>query len=138
MRALFDTCIIIDVLQNREPFAADGQKLFLAVANKKFTGCITAKSSTNIYYLTHRITHSDKETRNMLSKLFTLFEVLDTSGIDTRKAISSEMTDYEDAVMAETALRSEIDCIITRNQKDYSKSPVKVMSPAEFLSTLDD
>ena len=89
MRALIDTCVIIDALQNREPFAEDAQKIFLAVANKRFSGCITAKSSTDIYYLIHRLTHSDKETRKILSKLFTLFEVLDSAGIDCRKALSS-------------------------------------------------
>ena len=33
MRALIDTCIIIDALQAREPFAEDAQQIFLAVAN---------------------------------------------------------------------------------------------------------
>ena len=37
MRALIDTCVIIDALQNREPFAEDAQKIFLAVANKRFS-----------------------------------------------------------------------------------------------------
>ena len=136
MRALIDTCVIIDALQNREPFAEDAQKIFLAVANKHFSGCITAKSSTDIYDLIHRLTHSDKETRKILSKLFTLFEVLDSAGIDCRKALSSGLSDYEDAVMVETAVRSDIDCIVTRNKKDYLKSAVFVFSPDEFLNSL--
>lgn len=136
MRALIDTCVIIDALQNREPFAEDAQKIFLAVANKRFSGYITAKSSTDIYYLIHRLTQSDKETRKILSKLFTLFEVLDSAGIDCRKALSSGLSDYEDAVMVETAVRSDIDCIVTRNKKDYLKSAVFVFSPDEFLNSL--
>ena len=35
MRALIDTCIVIDALQNREPFAENAQQIFLAVANKR-------------------------------------------------------------------------------------------------------
>ena len=136
MRALIDTCVIIDALQNREPFAEDAQKILLAVANKRFSGCITAKSSTDIYDLIYRLTHSDKETRKILSKLFTLFEVLDSAGIDCRKALSSGLSDYEDAVMVETAVRSDIDCIVTRNKKDYLKSAVFVSSPDEFLNSL--
>ena len=38
------------------------------VANKRFSGCITAKSSTDIYDLIHRLTHSDKETRKIFSR----------------------------------------------------------------------
>ena len=46
---------------------------------------------------------------------------------------SSEMTDFEDAVMVETALRCGMDCIVTRNVKDYVKSMIEVYQPAEFL-----
>ncbi len=34
MRVLLDTNVIVDVLQRREPWFADGQKLFYAIANK--------------------------------------------------------------------------------------------------------
>lgn len=137
MRVILDTCVIMDAIQDREPFAEDAKNIFRAAANKWFTGCITAKSSTDIYYLTHRCTHNDKAARITMSKLFILFDVVDTAGMDARKAISSEITDYEDAVMIETAIREEVDCIVTRNLKDYSKSPVPVYSPSEFLSLIE-
>lgn len=137
MRVLIDTCIIIDALQSRIPFAEAAQKIFLSSANKKFEGYITAKSVTDIYYLTHRLTHSDMETRKILSKLFTLFHLLDTTSLDCRKAISSEMNDYEDAIMVETAVRSGMDCIVTRNIKDYTKAAVNVLDPLAFLKLLE-
>lgn len=137
MRALIDTCIIIDVLQSRTPFAEAAQKIFIYTANKQFEGYITAKSVTDIYYLTHRLTHSDMETRKILSKLFTLFHLLDTTSLDCRKAISSEMSDYEDAIMVETAIRSGMDCIVTRNTKDYAKSSLKIYEPSAFLNVLN-
>ncbi len=137
MRALIDTCIIIDALQSRVPFAEAAQKIFIHCANKQFEGYITAKSVTDIYYLTHRLTHNDTETRKILSKLFTLFHLVDTTSLDCRKALSSEIGDYEDAVMVETAIRSEIDCIVTRNLKDYMKSSVKVFEPSAFLKLLE-
>ena len=42
MRALLDTCVIIDALQSREPFCKSAQTIFLAAANNQFIGCITA------------------------------------------------------------------------------------------------
>ena len=137
MRALLDTCVIVDALQNREPFCKDAQSIFLMVANQQFTGYITAKSVTDIYYLTHRITHSDESSREIINKLFKLFDVLDTDGIDCKKAIPSPISDYEDAVMIETAEREEIDCIVTRNIRDYSKSSVKVLAPEAFLKEIN-
>lgn len=136
MRALLDTCVIIDAMQNREPFSKDAQDLFLAAANNLFVGCITAKASTDIYYLMYHHTHSDKASREVLSKLFSLFEVADTAGIDCRRAIPSPVVDFEDAVMIETAARMEVDCIVTRNEQDFVKSTVPVLSPKDFLNNL--
>ena len=138
MRALLDTCVIIDALQSREPFSSDAQTIFLLAANQRFVGCITAKSSTDVYYLMHRYTHNDKQSRTVLSKLFTLFEVLDTTGTDCRHAIPSQITDYEDAVMIETAARTEVDCIVTRNTHDYEKSSVPVYTPEEFIAKVNE
>ncbi len=73
----------------------------------------------------------------MLSKLFMLFRVVDTAAADCRRAIPSEISDFEDAVMAETALREEADCIITRNGRDFRDSPVPVLDPEKFMERLD-
>lgn len=133
MRVLVDTCIIIDALQSRMPFKDDAQNMILLAANRRFEGFITAKASTDIYYLTRKYLHSDKETRDVLGRLYLLFDVLDTAGIDCRKALSSQMSDFEDAVMVETALRSGMDCIVTRNVKDYETSLISIYQPSEFL-----
>lgn len=137
MTALIDTCIIIDALQKREPFFEDAQKIFLSVANKSVVGYISAKSVADIYYLTHRATHSDEQTRKILKTLLGLFNIADTTAIDCRKALSSDVSDYEDAIMCETAMRSDMDCIVTRNIKDYEKTEVKVYEPQEFLKELE-
>ena len=84
----------------------------------------------------HCYTHNDKTSRETLNKLFTLFDVLDTSGIDCRKAVPSPVSDFEDAVMIETALRSEVDFVVTRNTEDFAQSPVPVLSPKDFLEKL--
>lgn len=48
-------------------------------------------------------------------------------------SFSSNMTDYEDAVMLETALRSGCDYIVTRNLKDYKNVSIPAYSPSDFL-----
>ncbi len=138
MRVLFDTCVIVDALQNRAPFAEDAQKLFLMTANGQIDGCFTAKSAADIYYLTHRSTHSDKASRDLLSKLFLLFEPLDTAGEDCRRAIPSPVSDYEDAVMIETASREKVDCVVTRDKEGFSLSPVRVLSPKDLIRVLEN
>ena len=73
---------------------------------------------------------------NNPDKTFSLFDVLDTAARDCKKAISSSVTDYEDAVMIETAVRNGLEYIVTRNRKDYKASPVPVLSPNAFLQML--
>ena len=53
--------------------------------------------------------------------------------MDCRKAVSSNLSDFEDAVMTESAIREEMDCIVTRNLGDYKKAVLTVYSPEEFL-----
>lgn len=136
MRVLLDTCIVVDVLQHREPFFEDSYRVMLAIANRRGEGFLTAKSFTDLYYLTHRSIHDDKKTRKILSTLLITLSLLDTAGIDCRRALSSEAGGYEDAVMIETAQREKMNCIVTRNQKDYTKSSVPVYTPTDFLRSV--
>lgn len=138
MKAIVDTCVVIDFLQRREPFSASALTVFQAAASEQFSGCITAKSATDIYYLTHRCTHSDAKTRDILNSLLSVVSMLDSAPVDVFHALSSETSDFEDAVMIETAVRSKVDCIITRNTKDHQKSPIPVYTPDEFLKLLEE
>lgn len=52
--------------------------------------------------------------------------------------LSSNVSDFEDAIMIETGIRCKVDCIVTRNTKDYSKSQLSVYTPAEFLQELNN
>ena len=137
MKALLDTCVVLDFLQSREPFANDAREIFRAAACDRFSGYITAKSATDLYYLIHRCTHSDAEARKKLNSLLGIIGMLDSAAADVFQALSSATSDFEDAVMIETASRSHVDCIVTRNQKDYKKSSVSVYTPSEFLRKLN-
>lgn len=133
MNALIDTCVIIDALQSRQPFCGDAEAIFLSVANRRCVGFLTANSITDIYYLMHKALHNAEETKKALGVLLSLFEVIDTCGIDCRRALASNISDYEDAVMVESANRAGMECIVTRNLKDYANAPMPVYSPSQFI-----
>jgi len=133
MKAVIDTCVILDYLQCREPFFDDALDIAIGMANNEFEGYITAGSVADLYYIAHRSTHSSKDARRIISDLTELFGLADTYAVDCINALHGEMTDYEDAVMSETAYRIKADCIVTRNTKDYLNSKVPVLTPSEFL-----
>lgn len=132
MRVLFDTCVILDVLQKREPFFELAQNLILAVANENIEGIATAKSLTDIYYILRRGLQEEK-VRTILRTILELFAVAETTASDCELALLSPMQDYEDAVMVETGKRIGADCIVTRNTKDYAvATKIKVVSPEDL------
>ena len=136
MKALIDTCVIVDVLQKREPFYKASMDIVLAISNRRFPGVLTAKSVTDVYYILRRSLHNEEEVRKLLRVLFTLFDVEDTFSADCRLALGSPMKDYEDAIMVQTAIRIGADCIVTSNLKDYRLAALPVFSPEEFLEKL--
>ena len=142
MRVLLDTNVIIDVLQNREPWCRSGKAIFLSVAKKEFSGCITAKEAADIHFFAKKQfkgeENVDNKARQILIKLFSLFEIIDTTESDCKNALSFPNNDYEDAIMIETALRSGVDCIITRNTEHFLESPVKIYTPDEFVKIIND
>ncbi len=142
MRVLLDTNVIVDVLQRREPWFEDGQKIFYAIAKQQITGCITAKEAADIYFFSRKQFtgqgNVDAKARQVMSKLYALFEVIDTLGIDCERAIAIENNDYEDAIMIESAVRTGIDCIVTRNTEHFRISPIPVCSPSVFMQKLNE
>ena len=137
MNVLIDTNVILDALSNRPPFNDNAQKIFYFAAKEKITASITANSVTDIYYLIRKHLQSPQEAKLILLKLFSLFQIIDVTGTDCEKALELNISDYEDALQIICAQKSAIDYIITRNLKDYSDSPVPVISPGDFMARFE-
>lgn len=136
MKILVDTNVIIDALTSREPFREDAEQIFILAANRIEDMYITAGSATDIYYLVRKHMHSTEQAKSVMSKLFELFYILDVTVDDCKKALLTEMFDYEDAVLSCCAARNQIDYIVTRNIKDYEKSKVQAILPEQFFKII--
>ena len=53
-------------------------------------------------------------------------------------ALASEISDYEDAVLERVAVKAKMECIITRNVKDYQGGIVKAILPDDFVALMED
>ena len=133
MNILLDTCVLLDYLQGREPFFDSALNIMIGIANRDYSGFISANSMTDLFYIIHRSTKSDIETLKIITRLSEIVSILDTTAEDCIRAMHSQMGDYEDAVMAETAHREQMDYIVTRNKADYSLSRTPALTPDEFL-----
>jgi predicted nucleic acid-binding protein len=137
MRAILDTNVVVDVLQRREPWFQDGAVIFRAIANKQVTGCLTAKQIADLHFFSRKQfkgeENVDARARQVVGKILSLFELIDTLGIDCQNALGINNGDYEDAILIESAARAGVEYIVTRNPAHYKTSSVQVSSPAEFV-----
>ena len=136
MRVLIDTCISLDFIQRRDPFFEDAKKVFMAMVTENLEGCITVKSLTDIYYVTKHILHDEVSVRTIMENLLAIVKPEDSLAYDAICALSSDMNDFEDALMAISAKTLKVDYLVTRNIKDYKYSPVKPILPKDLLNRL--
>jgi predicted nucleic acid-binding protein len=136
MNVLIDTNVVLDAMLSRSPFAKAAQELFIMAAEENINAHITASSITDIYYLLHKHLHDKKRCKQEISKIIKVFNILDITGSDCKKALELPIADYEDALLAACAKRGKMECIITRNTKDFGSSPVRAVLPGDFLRSI--
>ena len=67
-----------------------------------------------------------------MGKLYSLTGILEVTADDCMDALSSSISDYEDAVVSCCANRNQMDYIVTRNIRDYEQSSVKAILPEDL------
>lgn len=131
---LIDTNIILDFFIARYPFDKDAAEIFKLTYNKKIRGYISALSYANAYYYIKKLTGKNNSIE-LLKNLKKIVSTIDLNANILEEALDSEFSDFEDALQYFSALSvTEIDIILTRNIKDFTKSKLMVYTPAQFLN----
>lgn len=142
MRVLFDTNVIVDVLQKRSPWYETGRKLFQAAAGGQITACVSAKQVNDLHYFSKKQfageEKADEKARQVIVRLLSFFEVIDTTGEDCRNALLIPNGDFEDAVLMAGARRERVNQIVTRNTEHFLQSPIPVVTPEECWRLIEE
>lgn len=136
MKILFDTNIIIDVFLDRKPFSEHASYLMSKVERSEITGFLCASTVTTIHYLLSKYLDKEKAIES-INSLMALFEVASVNRLVIENALQSKFTDFEDAVLHESARHAGAEYIITGNIKDFKKTKIPAFTPTEFLSMLE-
>lgn len=133
MKVLFDVNVIIDLWDATEDFEGSFQALDVALC-RGFDPCITvAMAPSIVYLLSARKIMSRRDVHRAFGKIMDMFEMLDVTAADCRLAHEGGTGDFEDDLIAQAARRHGVDFIVTRNKRDFSKSPVPALAPGEFV-----
>ncbi len=130
---MLDLKVMLDVFQERHPYYYASASVISKVLNKEITGLLPSHAITTIQYITSKYSGKQKadETIDWMLTHFDIAAADKNSFISARKM---GISDFEDGVVASLSELTNCDFIITRNISDFKKSPIKALTPEEFLN----
>lgn len=142
---LLDLNVVLDLLQNRIPYADHSEALFSATQEQRVRLWVSGDAPSTLFYLLERqFRQSGHKGASALAQgklrgVLDLLEVapVNRSVLDT--AFSLGMDDFEDAIQAGAALEAGVGVLVTRDQDGYRNIPpgsLAVLSPPEALALL--
>ena len=136
-KLLVDTNVVLDLLAKREPFYDSAAKLFSLADKKKITLSISSLTFANTSYVLTRLKTADKS-REILRRFRVLVKVLSIDDKVIDLALNDPgFKDFEDGIQYYSALENGQEMIITRDLNDFKESQIPVMTPEEYLISLE-
>ncbi len=132
-RPFIDTDIVLDLLLARAPHFNPAARLFSLIESGKVRGHVSALTFANLHYVLRRAL-SGPETVRHLRKLRLLLHVAPLTDRVVDQALASEFKDFEDALQNYTVSENGLNCLITRNKRDYKNAAVPVYTAEEYLN----
>ena len=77
-----------------------------------------------------------KTSKQLIKGLLQIFNISQLDKTTLESALNSDFEDYEDSVLHESALRTGVNGIVTRNRKDFSSSKLTIFDPEELLKII--
>jgi len=137
---MLDTNILLDFMLSREPHNTDAQKLMLLGYVKEAELWVSGAQINDLFYV---LTDGGKPALNdsakqSLKKLRQCVHIYKVGEPEVDATLNSNWTDLEDACLYHSALNLKADFIVTRNQKDFSLSSIKVLNAEELFAHLKE
>lgn len=134
MKKIFvDTNIIIDLVADRRPFSKYAIQLFGMAEEKKIRLYASSHTIATTHYLLKKYI-DEKILREIIYNLVDYLHIAPVHIDIVRKSLKSKHKDFEDALQIITAYSvDKIDCIVTRNIRDFRNSELPVLTPDEVI-----
>lgn len=136
MKFLLDTNILIDVYSKREENFEKSFLVYLESLNQENECFISAKSIVDMHYSLKKTNKKEILLRN-IKETIEITTIIDLKLNDLIEAYEINGKDFEDDVLVASAKRAGADIIITRNKIHFSRSGIKVMTPEEYLKSVN-
>jgi len=135
MKVFLDTNILVDYVEDRNVFSKYASIIFQLSLMGEIELYAIDISFLNVAYILRK--KSSEILYDALGILLQRINVLSATRFDLENAINAKHNDFEDCVQFYSALSGDMDCIITRNKKDFENSDIPVYTSSEFLDLLN-
>ncbi len=134
-KIFLDSDIILDFIAQREGFADRANAIFHLIDDSQIKAYSSSVIISNIYYLLSN-TFKIKNARSIIKTLSKKIKIIAISEDHILKALDYlAIKDFEDALQVFCALETKVDCLITRNIKDFKNDlDLTILRPDEFLT----
>ena len=133
MKIFVDANVIIDYLVDRMPFADDAEAVIDVCVQDGNEGSSTGLTACNAVYIIGR-SIGQRSAELLVKEVAEFMELLPICPEDIRLNLGADHPDFEDTLQISAAKAWGADVIVTRDKDGFANSPVKVLSPAEFLN----
>ena len=130
---MLDLNVILDVVQQREPFYEDSASVLSKALDREVAGHLPAHALPTLYYIIKKSAGRERA-EEVLDLLLDNFAIVPQGRSQFLRARSLRLADFEDALVAVSADESGCQWIITRNVEDFEGSPIVALTPGEFLA----
>ena len=133
MAVFIDTNILLDVLEKRVPHQVDSEQVLVRCDQLQEPVFIAWHGLATAFYIYSRKV-GEAAAHLALGQLLGSVSVAYTGQREAMRAFQLPISDLEDAMQAVAADACGADCIVTRNTRDFTGSPVPVLTPQEYLA----
>lgn len=139
-KLLLDTNIVVDYLNQREPFCESARLLMIVGRVGDFDLYIAASQMTDLVYILSNGGRASEmpHTLECLRKLRTFVQVLPVADRETDLMLASSWDNPEDCFLSELAAAHGMDAIISRDVEGFAKSLVPVFDCLSYFKRLEE
>jgi len=132
---LIDTDVLIDVALDREPFSDAASKLLDRLQTGPKRAFVAWHTLSNFYYLVAP-SRGGSDARAFINELTRFVAVAESGTSAIGFAAALQMTDFGEAMQVAAARACGARFVVTRNARDFRRSPIPAITPAAALETL--
>jgi len=138
MKNIFiDINVLVDVFANRIPFIDSSLKIYNIGIQKKIALFTSSNTISTIHYILKK-SISEEKTWIAINHILTHISIIPVDINILKKSLKSNHKDFEDAIQIVSAQSiNDMNCIVTRDLKDYKFAEINVMTPDDFLNKLN-